>query len=255
MPDQLFGIENLIIGLMFTSDDPKVRRWALNSLAQFGVEKECRSAVMHALRAYNDDAEVLASAIAALYRISKDAPEELRRLGFNEQMLTLAALQHVPATMLDLSSLPLRVENADEELIKLGLLVVGLDKAPANMFDPNYDNPEIVRVLGGHHDPIVSQYSVWAITENPNLSVGDLGIDLKNIEQQPPNVRAWVFQLLAMDSDGSDRWIEYIKLGIADDTAEARAGLRWDYAMFFRSLSCPWRWNGSRASMISRCVN
>ena len=52
-------------------------------------------------------------------------------------------------------------------------------------------------LLGKHHDPVVSQYSIWAITENSALGVADLGIDLKNIEQLPANVRAWVFQLLA----------------------------------------------------------
>ena len=225
LPDQLIGIENGIIGLTFSSDDPKVQRWSLNALAQLGREETCRQAILHATRTYHDDAEVVAAAIAALYRQSRTAPEDLRCLGFDEQMMALAALQHVPAATLDLSSLPLNVEHADGELIKLGLVVVGLDKAPPNMFDPDYDNSEIVRVLGEHHDPIVSQYSVWAITENPNLGVGDLGIDLKDIERQPPNVRAWVFQLLAMDGANINKHLDYIKIGMRDRKAEARAGL------------------------------
>lgn len=225
LPDQLYGIEIATVGLLMTSDDAKVRRWALNTVAQLGREATCKSAILHALQVYHDDAEVLAAAIAALYHLCKGAAGELRRMGFNEQTVTLAALQHVPATRLNLSCLPLRVDQADAELIKLGLIVVGLDRAPANLFEPNHDNATMVRAVGAHHDPIVSQYSVWAITENPSLGVADLGIDLKGIEQLPANVRAWVFQLLAADSAGTDAHVDYIRLGLEDGSADARLGL------------------------------
>ncbi len=220
------GIENEVIGLTFSSEDPKVIRWSLNTLAQLGRERTCKRAILHATRTYQHDAEVLAASIAALYRLCPTASQDIRELGFDEQMVTLAALQHVPARQLDLSSLPLNVERANDDLIKLGLVVIGLDKAPPHMFDPDYANAEIVRVLGHHHDPIVSQYSVWAITENPNLSVTDLRVDLlKNVENQQANVRGWIFQLLALDVDNVEKHIDYIKLGIGDRIAEARMGL------------------------------
>jgi hypothetical protein len=92
-------------------------------------------------------------------------------------MVTLAALQHVDANKLDLSALPLDVETASPDLLKLGLVVVGLDRAPLNMFHPKHDNAQIVKALGGHHDRIVSQYSIWAITENRTLRLADLGVD------------------------------------------------------------------------------
>ena len=130
------------------------------------------------------------------------------------------------------------------KLVKLGLVVVGLNEAPANILDPNYSNSEIVRVLGKHHDPIVSQYSVWAITENPTLGVGDLGVDLKNIEQQSANVRAWVFRLLAMDLANIEKHLDYIKLGIDDNSPESRVGLavglRHTYSPVLRPLVLEW---------------
>jgi len=146
-------------------------------------------------------------------------------MGFDEQTVTLAALQHVPAAKLNLSCLPVRPDQANAELIKLGLIVVGLDRAPANMFEPNHENAAIVRALGRHHDAIVSQYSVWAITENSSLGVADLGIDIKNIEQLPANVRAWVFQLLAMEASSTGANSDYITAGIEDRSPEARLGL------------------------------
>ena len=223
--DQLFGVENTIVGLLMSSQDTKVRRWALNTLAQLGREQSCKSAILHALGAYHADAEVLAAAIAALYRLCRDADAELRKMGFDEQMVTLAALQHIPAAKLKPSCLPVRPDQVDAELIKLALIVVGLDRAPANMFEPNHENAAIVRALGRHHDPIVSQYSVWAITENSSLSIADLGIDLNSIEQLPANVRAWIFQLLAIESASTNAYNDYILAGIEDRSSEARLGL------------------------------
>jgi hypothetical protein len=52
---------------------------------------------------------------------------------------------------------------------------VGLNKAPENLFEPKYENAEIVGVLNNHHDGLVAQYSVWAICENPRLNIDHLG--------------------------------------------------------------------------------
>lgn len=223
--DQLIGIENGIIGLTFSSADPKVRRWALNTIAQVGRERTCREAILHALRVYNDDAEVLASAIAALYRLCRSASDDLRSLGLPERMVALAALQHVSADELDLTCLPIRVDTADPELMKLGLIIVGLNKAPENIFEPRHDNASIVRALGNHHDPIVSQYSIWAIVENEGLGLKDLGVPLKNIESLPRNVAAWVYQLIGANLPSVSDHQEYIRLGMTDDSPEVRLGL------------------------------
>ena len=140
-------------------------------------------------------------------------------------MVTLAALQHIDANQLDLSSLPIDVEKASPDLLKLALVVVGLDRAPPNMLHPRHENPELVKALGGHHDAVVSQYTVWAITENESLGLGDLGIDVRNIEQQPPNVRAWLLRLIAMTPEDAESNFEFVELGTNDPAAEARAGL------------------------------
>jgi len=171
-PDQLIGLEQTIIGLLYTqANDEKVRRWALNALARLGREPTCMEAVMHALQQYTHEPQTTAAAIAAIYRMSRTAAQILRTLSFDEQMLTLAALQHVDSNNLDLSALPIDVETASPDLLKLALVVVGLDKAPNNMLHPHHKNAELVQALGQHHDGVVSQYSVWAITENESLRV------------------------------------------------------------------------------------
>jgi len=225
-PSQLAGFEQSVVGLLYTQgSDEKVRRWALNTLARLGREPQCMEAILHTLKKYEDEPQTSASAIAAIFRMSRKAKRILQKLSFDEQMITLAALQHVDANKLDLSALPIDVETASPDLLKLALVVVGLDRAPANLMHPRYENSELVQALGAHHDNVVAQYTVWAITENPSLGLTDLGIDLKLVEEQPPNVRAWIFRLIAISPEDAERNFEYIELGSRDASSEARAGL------------------------------
>lgn len=182
-------------------------------------------AILHTVQQYQNEPQTSAAAIAAVFKMSPKARALLKKLSFNEQMLTLAALQHVDVERLDLTSLPINVETASPELLKLALVVVGLDRAPANMMHPRFKNSEIVKVLGGHHDNVVAQYTVWAITENPSLSLRDIGIDIRLVEDQPLNVRAWIYRLIAMMPEDAERNFEYVELGSRDSSPEARAGL------------------------------
>ena len=110
--------------------------------------------------------------------------------------------------------------------------MVGLDRAPPHLFHLKHDNAAIVKVLGGHHDSVVTQYSIWAITENPGLGLANLGVPLHTIEQQPGNVRAWMFQLVGMslrhirpslsNTSNSERAIRKRALGSGSRSDSAR---------------------------------
>ena len=225
-PPQLVGIEQSILGLLYAQKKhEKVRRWALNVLARLGREATCSEAVVQSLREYGHEPQTAAAAIAAIYRMSNNASSLLKTLSFDDQMITLAALQHVDADKLDLSALPLNVEQASPDLLRLALIVVGLDRAPENMLNPRHDNAQMVKVLGQHDDSIVSQYSIWAITENGTLGIQDIGIDIRTVEQQPTNVRSWIFRLIAMTSEYAARHQQYLELGMRDPEVEAKVGL------------------------------
>lgn len=190
-PSQLNGLEQSIVGLLYTqASDEKVRRWALNALARLGREPQCMEAILATLKKYDNEPQTSAAAIAAIFRMSPKASRILKKLSFDEQMITLAALQHVDVHKLDISALPIDVEKASPDLLKLALVVVGLDRAPPNMMHPRYENSALVKALGEHHDNVVAQYTAWAITENPSLKLGDLGVDIRLVEDQPSNVRA-----------------------------------------------------------------
>lgn len=223
---QLVGVEQSIVGLLYTQgNDEKVRRWALNALARLGREPTCIEAIVQVLKNHSHEPQTTAAAIAAIYRMSRRASQILKALSFDEQMITLAALQHVDKSKLDLSSLPLNADTASPDLLRLALVLIGLDRAPPNLLNPKHDNARMVKALGGHHDNIVSQYSVWAITENDSLGIPDLGLDLRTVEQQPSNVRSWIFQLIAMSAVDAKRYMEYLELGTGDPDSEARYGL------------------------------
>lgn len=227
-PNQLIGVVNSVTATAFRQTiDEKVRKWVLNALARIGDEGTCIPAVQHIIRHHADEPQTLAAGIAAIHKLSvrTDPEDALAGISFDPQMRTLAALQHVPAGKLDLRDLPLDVERATAELLKLALLVVGLDRSPENLLNPRHSDSEMVRALGKHHDAIVSQYSVWAITENDKLRLKNLGIDLKEIESQPENVRGWLFQLLGIEATTTEPHWEYISLGMSDPSAEARKGL------------------------------
>jgi hypothetical protein len=224
-PNNLYGVQTTILGLSERHADPKVQRWVLNSLAQIG-HADCRRTIIRAIEDHASDPEIVTAGLAALYKLSPATAEvDLRRLNFPGQMVTLAALQHVRPEELSLIGLPVNVDTADPETIKAALLLVGLDRAPPHLFDPNYSNAKIVKAVGKHNDAIVSQYSVWAITENSSLSISDMGIDLPDVVSRPDNVRGWIYRLISMSEWHCLKYLDFIQQASRDSSVEARMGL------------------------------
>ena len=258
-PEELCGVEQSIVGILYTSQDEKVRRWALNALARFGRPAISLAPVLGVLKDFNDEPQTAAAAIAAIYRMQPNgATKIISDLGmFDPQVRVLAAMQHVDAAKLDQRGLPINIEIAPPDVLKLGLIVVGLDRAPANLFHPRHSNGEIVRVLGSHHDCVISQYTVWAIAENDNLGLSDLGIPISSIETQPANVRAWIYQLIAMSPATAEANWEYIELGAGDPETEARlglaAGLRETYYDGIEALILDW-FSGETDQELARAL-
>jgi hypothetical protein len=228
-PDRIQGLLLVVIGLINSTalapGNEKLRRWCLNALARFGQMDLCHEAVMHLLKTFPDEPQTVAAAVAALHNMSDEAGTLLKSQNVDAQLMTLAALQHVPAESLDLSPLPINVDHASPDLLKLGLVLVGLDKAPDNLMDPRHNNAQMVRALGTHHDAIVSQYTIWAITENRGLSIGDLGVDIQTFEGQPSNVRSWMLRLAASQAARDGLLREIVVEGAGDPDPEARLGL------------------------------
>lgn len=225
---EVVGFETTVLGAL-TSDlsDEKARRWALSAISNLGQAKQSWSTVLNVLTKHTDEPQVISAAIAALYKLDRrGAGSAIAGKDFlPPELIALSALQTVPAKQLDLRDVRINIEKAEPTTLKLSLVLVGLNKAPENIFHPNFTNGAMVKELGSHHDDLVSQYSAWAVAENPVLTVSDLGIDPNRIEEQPENVRSYVYRLFGAEKIYTKQQHEIICFGSEDESAEARLGL------------------------------
>jgi hypothetical protein len=220
------SFETTINGMVLAERDRKVVRWCLNTLARLGTRDGCNTYVVAALKMYEEDAEIVAAAIAALAYVYRGKLDEVQGLGTVEPSIRiLAAMQTTDIGNLDMSNLSIDIDKADVEVLKLALLTVGLNRDIQNLLHPRHTNGAIVKQLGQHDDRIVRQYSVWCVMENRYLTLEDLGIPFDAIDTEPPNVQAKLLQLGAeRESDARTRH-QIIHDGTFSEHPEARIGL------------------------------
>lgn len=226
-PKDIDGVEHAIIGALCSGrSDEKVRRWSLSAISQLGRAQFCWMAVKNAISNYPDEPQVLSSAIAALFKLNeaKAAGVILDTDVIAPEILTLSALQTVQSSQVQLPKVVIDIETADAMTLKLALVLVGLDRCPEQLFHPKFSNRQIVKVLGGHHERLVSQYSAWATAENPNLTTADLGIDVKSLSDQYENVRAYVYRLYSAENIYSKIGHGLLMQSVDDESNEARLG-------------------------------
>ncbi len=137
----------------------------------------------------------------------------------------LAAMQTVDPARLAVAGLQVDIAAASPEVLKLALIVVGLDRDVQHLLHPRHENGVIVRELGQHDDPIVRQYAVWAVIENHRLTLNHLGLDLDRIDEQPPNVQAKLMQLVASTLPDLVHRHDLILQGAGLPSVDAREGL------------------------------
>lgn len=246
-PQLRHALEQTFRGIVVSGEeDLKVIKWALNAIAEIG-HKESVKAVEICIKDYGHDPDIAASAVAAYFRLATIGLNDLHeKYDIQPELIKLASLRSVPFSKVDLGDTQIDVENSSPDLLRMALIVVGIGNAPANLFHPRFENRELVRALGTHHDRFVAQYSVWAVAENDNLDVSDVGVPISDIENQPPNVREWLYRLVAANPDKVRQSIEVIRLGTGDEAAEAREGLAIGLRdTFFEGLdSIVWDWFG-----------
>ncbi|CFW99561.1 protein of unknown function [Candidatus Filomicrobium marinum] len=233
-PETRISFEMLIAGLTVNSRDEKVVRWCLNSIAQFGRKINTLQSVEFALKQHEENPEIVAaavSALASLYRGQIPGLNALKNVEPQTQML--AAMQTVPPSMLELGGLAIDLSKADAEVLKLALIVVGLNKDIQNLLHPRHENGEIVRELGQHDDRIVRQYSVWAVIENNLLGLDHLGIPFHRLDSEPANVQSKMLQLGAASIPDLSKRQSLIIQGSNLGSADAREGLSKGLAFTF----------------------
>lgn len=220
------AMRQVVLGAIY-SQDPKVRRWVLNSLALIGTADDVE-AIIEAIGRDVSDPDILSAGIAALFSIERATTVErlMEKKGIGlEGAALLAGAQASPDLAERVRLNRVNVETATDAELRLALVLVGLNKAPPNTFSIKHENGEIVGALNKHHEKTVAQYSVWAINENSSFSLKDLQIPLTDIEGLAENVRGWIFRLLSEKESTAKDHIDYLHLGSHDKSEDARRGL------------------------------
>lgn len=225
--DDIDNIETIVNGLVLQGDqDLKVVRWCLNSLAQFGRNRKSSFYVEAALRKYVGNPEIEAAGVAALSHMRRGNVEDIEALsGIDPIIWKLAALQNTDPAKIDLRGLIIDVNSASDDVLRLALITVGLNKDIEHLFHPKHTNGVFVRELGQHSDDIVQQYSVWAVIENRRLGFDDLGIPVEILSSLKSNVQAKIYQLIAERDPDARRRLSITTQGAFEAPADAREGL------------------------------
>jgi len=138
---------------------------------------------------------------------------------------TLAALQNTNPSNLALDNFRINIDTADDEVLKLALITLGLNKDIENLFHPRHPNGDIVKALGQHDNNVVVQYSVWAVLENKKLTIDHLGVPMEQLDTLPVNVQSKVLQVIAEMEPDSVKRHRFIADGPFFPSVEAREGL------------------------------
>ncbi len=220
------GMTLTLRGLLYDGD-LKVVRWALNALA-FVPTPENIDPVLDTVARHRTDPDILASGIAALAAtISEDdLRERLHSLDMPlEGAVLLAAAQKVSSLRNELARLRVNIDNAPIADLRLSAVLIGLDKAPENLFSISHKNEVIIGELNSHPDAIAAQYSIWALTESRSLGFSSLRISLGDAAGQRPNIRAYIYRLVAEDGSIARRSHDFLVEASDDADDEARESL------------------------------
>jgi hypothetical protein len=225
--DRLSSIEGQIVSiLLIIGQDKKVVRWGLNALAQCGRWATCQRYVEAAISAHSGDPEIEAAGAAALCKMLSSHTRDIEALNrIDPRIWKLAALQTCDPKRIDMGDVKINIEQDSNEVLKLALITIGLNKDIEHLFHPKYTNGAFVRELCTHDDPIVQQYSVWAVTENARLDLEHLGLRFDQIDLLRPNVQSKMYQLAAVRLPDLRHRLDLIAQGSNAHSLEAREGL------------------------------
>lgn len=234
--------------------DAKVRRWCLNVLALIGTPARSRNTIHRVIELHPNDPDTMASALTAYFKVCLDAYQDLsKRTYVSPQQIALAAHIGNFGTRIRADQTTINVDTEDAHVLRSALVAVGLRRAPANLFDPKFENAELVRQLSKHDDPDVTQYAVWAISEHPELGVEHLGFDVVDVAGYPPNIRGWTYRLYGEANIDHGIKHDVVVEGSQDFDSEARMnlarGLQGTWYDGLETVMSPWWHNEAEAEI------
>lgn len=216
-------------------NDLKVKRWALNVLAELGAlgQIEVLDSVFPHVA---DDPDLLASAVRLLFREARQGPA-LTLLQKNEVGLSALALiagsEYSGELRKRLVAERIPLNHATPEELRAAIVLAGRGKAPEFLFERSHENCAAIPNLNLHDEPSVIKYSLWYMAET-NIEFSHLKIKLEDFDACDPQVRKWILRLLFSNESVLSQNIDLISHASKDDEVdvreEAAIGLRNSYA-------------------------
>lgn len=211
-----------------TSDSTdKVRRWAYNALALVGSRRDV-SRIIPNISKERMSPDIFAALLAALSALA-DADQVRDILLKNdipfEGMVLLAAAQQTSKFNEELVKAKVDLDNASISELRLATLLMGLKKAPENMFSERYRNADVIGELAKYDDELVGQYAVWAVFENDEMSLSNLKILPKDFDDYHKGIRKYAYRVMTKNKKTAQDNFDYVCHASTDDEVEAREGL------------------------------
>lgn len=211
--------------------DVKVKRWALNVLAELGIAGRLEildSVFPHVA----DDPDLLASAVRLLFSEARQGAglKLLNQKGVAVEGLALIAGSEYSVLLRKrLIDERIPLDNASAEELRAAIVLTGRGKAPEYLFLERHPNQIAISELNLHDDPAVVKYSLWGMAEL-KMGFSFLKIDLCEYDACEPQVRKWILRLLFSDERALAQNIDLIWHGAQDEDVnvreEAAIGLR-----------------------------
>ncbi len=229
-PNSEHPYANLLKGLV-QSRSLRIRRWALNAIAELGKRNyaEYGQTIEQAVVANRDDPLLLSTAVAAFFAV---CPDDLAVCDFLsrhkipiEGALLVSASQNSSEMARRLTEKKINIDLAEPLELQNAALLLGMNKNAPGIFHPTIPDKQIIGKLNLHPDPIVSQYSIWAIAENDNFAMEDLGVNIKDIESRLPKQRKWMLMTIVKNPSVAESCREIIEACANDSCPEVRETL------------------------------
>ena len=212
----------------------KVKRWALNVLAELGAlgKIEILDSVFPHV---SGDPDLLASAIRLLFREARQGPAlnllQQKEVGLGGLAL-IAGSEYSAELRKRLVAERIPLDHATPEELRAAIVLAGRGRAPEFLFDKKHENRNAIPDLNLHDEPSVIKYSLWYMAET-NAEFSHLKIKLEDYDACEPQVRKWILRLLFSNEVVLSENIDLISHAAKDEEAdvreEAAIGLRNSY--------------------------
>lgn len=207
-----------LTGIQFHESE-KIRRWVLNAIAHVGQRAGIvfMDGLKQSIIMYINDLPMLRYAVAAFFAVRQNDEEVLHWLKENGVTLEPATLIASAPFSLEckrrLHKLDLNFEKADAHTLQNASILCGINQMPDGVFSGKHPYEETIGKLNQHDDRLVRQYSVWAVKENPFLSVRHLGFRPVDIVSLDFDVMKWAYPTLAADQAFAPQFRDVLEEG------------------------------------------